>query len=161
MIQLNTEELKRFLEKQIVIEKDIVARVEENTKYTKNLLIKELIQGIAYDSLKHANMLSGLLALLTSKTPLISELEQKEFVDGIREHIKLEELAIETYSKLIESTDNNKVKLIASYILEDEKRHHALLKKIEEVIIEKQTLSEEDLFNLVWEFSVSHGSPGG
>jgi len=83
VIQLNTEELKRFLEKQIAIEKDIVARIEENTKYTKDLLIKERILGIAYDSLRHANMLSGLLALLTSKMPLISELEQKAFVDGI------------------------------------------------------------------------------
>jgi len=158
---MNEEELKTFLRNQIEIENRIVKRVEENTKGTKNLLIRELLRGIAYDSMKHANMLSSLIALLESKTPFISAAESREFLDGIREHIKLEQKAIETYSILINQVEDNKVKMIISYILEDEKRHHALLKKIEEVIIHKQTLTEEDIFNLVWQYSVTHGSPGG
>lgn len=40
-------------------------------------------------------MLSGQIALLESKTPPISKLESKEFMEGIKEHIKLEEKAIE------------------------------------------------------------------
>lgn len=158
---VNEEGLKNFLRNQIDIENRIVKRVEENTKETKNLLIRELLKGIAYDSMKHANMLSGLIALLESKTPFISESESREFLEGIREHIRLEQKAIETYSLLINQVDDKRVKMIISYILEDEKRHHALLKKIEEAIIQKQTLSEEDLFNLVWQYSVTHGSPGG
>ncbi len=158
---MDKEELKNFLRNQIDIENRIVRRVEENTKETKNLLIRELLRGIAYDSMKHANMLSGLIAILESKTPLISEEESKEFLEGIREHIKLEQKAIETYSILIHQVTDERVKMIISYILEDEKRHHALLKRIEEAIIQKQTLTEEDLFNLVWQFSVSHGTPGG
>ncbi len=158
---MNEEELKDFLKNQIDIENKIVDRVEKNTKDTKNMLIRELLKGIAYDSMKHANMLSGLIALLKSKTPFITEAESREFLDGIREHIRLEQKAIETYSLLINQVEDNRVKMIVSYIIEDEKRHHALLKRIEEAIIQKQTLSEEDLFNLVWQYSVTHGSPGG
>lgn len=158
---MNEEELKTFLRSQIDIENRIVERVEENTKDTRNLLIRELLRGIAYDSMKHANMLSSLIALIESKTPFISEAESREFLDGIREHIKLEQKAIETYSILINQVEDKRVKLIISYILEDEKRHHALLKKIKELIIHKQTLTEEDIFNLVWQYSVTHGSPGG
>ncbi len=158
---MEENELKAFLKKQAELEQKIVDMVEENTKQLDNILIRELLRGIGYDSLKHKNMLLSLLALLESKTPLISEAVSNKLIDGIREHIKMEEEAIRTYSELLEKTDNEHVKLIIGYILEDERRHHALLKKIEKTIIEKQTLSEKDLFELVYYYSVSHGTPGG
>ena len=160
-MKVEEKEFLEFLNKQVDLENRIVKRVEESTKETRNKLIKELLMGIGYDSLKHANMLRGLMAILEAKTPFLTEEESREFLDGIREHIELEAKAIETYSSILEKTDDERIKLIISYILEDEKRHHALLKTIEKAIIEKQTLSEEDLFNLVWQYSISHGTPGG
>ncbi|MHA1616766.1 MAG: ferritin-like domain-containing protein [Candidatus Njordarchaeales archaeon] len=103
---------------------------------------------MGYDSLKHANLLEALLALLEARAPLISEEESEGFINGIREHLEMEKEAIETYSKLLEKVEDQKTRLIIAYILEDEKRHHALLKKIEE-LIKKQTLTEEDVFELV------------
>ena len=158
---MDEKEFKEFLKKQISIEHKIVERAESNSKMTRNRLIGELIKGIGYDSLKHANLLEALLALVESRTPMISEEESEEFINGIKEHLKMEKEAIETYSKLLEKIEDQKTRLIITYILEDEKRHHALLKKIEDLIIKRQTLTEEDLFELVWQFSVTHGSPGG
>ncbi len=160
-MKLDEDELKYFLKKQAELEQKIVDAVEENTKDLKNILIKELLKGIAYDSLKHKNMLISLLAMLESKTTLIDELASSKLIEGIKKHIEMEEEAIKTYSELLEKTEDKNLKLVIGYILEDEKRHHALLKKIEEAIIERYTLSEKDLFELVYYYSVSHGTAGG
>jgi len=158
---LEENELKKFLNKQAELEQKIVNAVEENIKDIKNVLIKELLKGIAYDSLKHKNMLMSLIAVLESKTMLIDESTSSKLAEGIKNHIKMEEEAIKTYSELLEKTDDENLKLVIGYILEDEKRHHDLLKKIEKAIIEKYTLSEKDLFELVYYYSVSHGIAGG
>ena len=158
---MNEEELKKFLLKQAELEQKIVDVVEENTKQLPNILIRELLKGIAYDSLKHKNMLQSLHALLESKTPMIDEQLSNKLINGIKEHIRMEEEAIKTYGDLLEKTEDENVKTIIGYILEDERRHHALLKKIEKTVIEKHTLSETDLFELVYRYSVSHGTAGG
>ena len=53
------------------------------------------------------------------------------------------------------------VKQVLQYILDDERRHHELLKKIHELIIEKETLTEQDIWDLAWKDVPWHGGPGG
>jgi rubrerythrin len=76
-------------------------------------------------------------------------------------HIKLENEAIETYKELLSSLEDEKERLIIKYILNDEIRHHSLLKRIHKMIVEKETITEQDLWDLTWKDSISHGSPGG
>ncbi len=80
---------------------------------------------------------------------------------NIQEHISLEAKAIETYTKIIPETDDPGSKQVLEYILEDEKRHHKLLNRIYSLVIEKETLTEEDLWNLTWKDVPWHGGPGG
>ncbi|MGQ4833930.1 MAG: hypothetical protein ACP6IS_08530 [Candidatus Asgardarchaeia archaeon] len=49
-----------------------------------SLVVRELIRGIALDSSKHANLMRGLIGMLESKTPFLTE-EQR---DKLSENIK-------------------------------------------------------------------------
>jgi len=158
---MEKEGLENFINRQVELEEKIVKLVGEVTENVKNLLIKILLQSIGLDSQKHADMLRAILALLKHETPFISEEEKQRISNQIKEHIKLEEKAIETYSELIEKADNEKVKTILRYIVEDEKRHHEMLLKIDKLIVKPETLKEEDFWDWIWKYSVSHGSPGG
>ncbi len=158
---MEKEVLENFINKQVELEEKIVKLVGEVTENVKNLLVKILLQSIGLDSQKHADMLRAILALLKRETPFISEEERQRISNQIKEHIALEEKAIKTYSEIIEKTDDKKIKTILQYIIEDEKRHHEMLLKIDKLIVKPEALKEEDFWDWIWKYSVSHGSPGG
>ena len=59
------------------------------------------------------------------------------------------EEAIRTYQELMESIQDEKLRLFIRYILEDEKRHHNLLKRIDKIVVESETLKDSDVHGLV------------
>ncbi|MBA7539321.1 hypothetical protein ES705_31600 [subsurface metagenome] len=158
---MEIEERIEFFKKQINLEKLIIETAEKSVKGVKNVLIKELILAIAIDSQKHANLLKALVALHTLPTPMIKEELSEKLAANIQKHIDLEAKAIETYKELLTITVDEKEKVIIQTILKDEIRHHKILKTIHETIVKKETLTEEALWQMMWDDSVSHGSPGG
>ena len=150
-----------FYKKQLELEDKIVKKANDSVENVKNLLIRELILGIAMDSKKHASMLNALVAMHTKATPLIQEEITDELEKNLKEHISLEQQAIDTYQELYKMDFGESEKVIVKAILNDEIRHHALLKKIHKMIVEKETLNEQDLWDWIWKDSLFHGSPGG
>ncbi|PWI47819.1 rubrerythrin [Candidatus Heimdallarchaeota archaeon B3_Heim] len=150
-----------FFKKQIQLENEIVESAHAAVKELKNNMVKELIEGIASDSTKHASLLTSLIAAETGSNPLIDEKVTDQLKKNLEDHIRLEQQAIETYKELLKTLKGESETLIIKYILNDEVRHHALLKKIHKIIVEKETLTEQDLWDLTWKDSISHGSPGG
>ncbi len=160
-ISMEKDKFMAFLKDQITLEGKIVKIAKASVKNTKNELVRYLIEAIAIDSNKHALMLNALIAHLQSKTPFISEEKRDELGKNVQEHIDMEAYAIKTYSDLLPNTDDPGTKQVLEYILEDEKRHHKLLKRIYQLVIEKETLTEQDLWDLTWKDVPWHGGPGG
>ncbi|MFX1319564.1 MAG: ferritin-like domain-containing protein [Promethearchaeota archaeon] len=158
---MDADQLKAFLKNQIVLEGKIVRMAKKSVKDTRNQLVKNLIQAIAIDSNKHALMLNAILARLASKTPFIEETKRNELGRDIKIHIELEAEAIKTYKELIPEMEDPGTKQVIQYILDDEKRHHSLLTQLYELVIVKETLTEEDLWDLTWKDVPWHGGPGG
>jgi len=158
---LEKNEFIKFLKEQILLEEQIVAIATASVKSTKNQLVHHLIEGIGLDSKKHALILQAIIAHLESKTPFITEEKRNELGRNISHHIELEAKAIKTYSTIIPKTTDSGIKNLLEYILEDERRHHKLLKEIYNAIIQKETLTEQDLWDLTWKDVPFHGSPGG
>lgn len=158
---MDTDQLKAFLKNQVALEGRIVRMAQKSVKDTKNQLVKNLIQAIAIDSNKHALMLNAILARVESKTPFIEETKRDELGKDIQTHIELEAEAINTYEELIPEMQDPGSKQVIQYILEDEKRHHKLLTQLYKLVIEKETITEEDLWDLTWKDAPWHGGPGG
>ncbi|MFX0085204.1 MAG: ferritin family protein [Candidatus Hodarchaeota archaeon] len=158
---MSEQERVEFYKKQLELEDRIVKKASDSVQNLKNLLIRELILGIAMDSKKHASMLNALVAIHTKATPLIQEDITDKLEKNLKEHISLEQQAIDTYQELYKMDFGESEKVIVKAILNDELRHHALLKKIHKMIVEKETLTEQDLWDWVWKDSLFHGSPGG
>ncbi len=158
---MSEQERVEFYKKQLELEDRIVKKANDSVQNLKNLLIRELILGIAMDSKKHASMLNALVAIHTKATPLIQEDITDKLEKNLKEHISLEQHAIDTYRELYKMDFGESEKVIVKAILNDELRHHALLKKIHKMIVEKETLTEQDLWDWVWKDSLFHGTPGG
>ncbi len=158
---MDKEEILAFIEKQIELELNIIKIVEENVSKLGNAFIKDLLIAISTDSKKHAGLLKSLRKAVEGPTPFISIEERDKIAKGIQKHIEIEAEAVRTYSELIDQSDNEQVKTIASMIREDEYKHHALLKEIHKTIVEPETLTEDMIWDIMWRDSPWHGSPGG
>jgi rubrerythrin len=146
---------------QIKIEKSIVDSVKEGLVEIKNPAVKGVLKGISLDSLKHAEMYSSALNLLTSVPQALTEGNLDKQRELVEKHIRIEATIIEKLSEIIPSIKNDKVKLLLKAILSDEKRHHALLKKVLEILVKGETITDNEWWDVLWENVPFHGAPGG
>ncbi len=146
---MNEKERMEFFTKQINLEKEIVETAENSVKNVKNRIVKELILAIALDSKKHAGMLNALLTITSSVQPFIEEEKLDELSMNIEKHIELEAKAIETYKQILPELENDQEKMIIQAIFADELRHHALLKRILTSIKERESLTQEDIWDSI------------
>lgn len=155
------EELVNLFKNQIKIEQTIVDSVKEGLAEIENPAVKGVLNGISLDSLKHAQMYSSAITLLTSIPQALTEGNLDKQKDLVKKHIQLEVLIIQKLREIIPLVQNEKVKLILNAILDDENRHHALLQKVLEILIKGETITDNDWWDVLWENVPFHGTPGG
>jgi rubrerythrin len=145
-----SEEFSEFLEKMIEAEKAIVKSANDSVKDNKNFAVKTALKAISYDSLKHAEMYRTAKLLAAGKLPALKEkdLERQRII--VERHIRMEEDVIKELSKMIPQTKNEKIVFLLKLIIEDEKRHHKVLRGIQEVLVRGETVTEEDWWDVMW-----------
>ncbi len=153
--------LIEFLKNQIVIENEIVASLEKALVDMKNPAVKGVLKGISLDSVKHAELYSSAVTLLTGTSTALTQehLDQQRAL--VEKHIEIESTLIKRLEVMIPNIENKKVVFLLKNILADECRHHAMLKLVLEIIVHGETITEEDWWKLLWENVPFHGAPGG
>jgi len=149
------------MKRQIIIEKEIVESLNKGIADIKNPPVKGVLKGISLDSVKHAELYSAAVTLLTK----VSTALKQENLDAQRalvaKHIQMEAELIKKLEKIMPTIENSKVQFLLNSILTDERRHHALLKMVLEIIVHGETITEADWWQLLWENVPFHGAPGG
>jgi len=155
------DELVTFLKKQIKIENKIVESLNSSLTEIGNPTVKGVLKGISLDSVKHAEMYASAVKLLTSVSQALTQENLDKQRELVKEHIRIEAELIERISEVIPSIENEKVRLLLNAILADEKRHHKLLKKVLEILVRGETITDEDWWDVLWKNVPFHGAPGG
>ncbi len=143
------------------LEKQYAEELRKLGESIKHPVLKTLFLSIAKDSEKHSLMYEAIHQVLTQTQPFISEEELKRIAQEIQKHIETEAKMLEEAEKILSSSQDPRIKLLASAIVEDEAKHHALLQSIKKRIAEEETLSEKILWDMIWKDSPWHGTPGG
>ena len=157
----SNDELVDLFKNQIKIEKTIVDSVTEGLVEINNPAVKGVLKGISLDSTKHAEMYSSAISLLTNVSQALTEENLDKQRELLEKHINLEAIIIKKLGEVIPSVQNEKVKLLLQAILSDEKRHHALLKKVLDIIVKGETITDNEWWDVLWENVPFHGAPGG
>jgi rubrerythrin len=155
------DELIEFLEKQIKIENQIVNSLNSSLGDIGNPAVKGVLKGISLDSVKHAEMYTSAVGLLTSVQPALAQKQLDKQRELVEKHISLEAELIEKINEKLPSIKDKKIKLLLNAILMDEKRHHELLKNVLEILVRGETITEEDWWDVLWKNVPFHGAPGG
>ena len=155
------KELLDFLNNQIVVENEIVDSLEKALVDMKNPAVKGVLKGVSLDSMKHAQLYTSALTLLTSASTALTQDDLDEQTKLVKKHIEIEAKLIKVLQEKIPEIENEKVVFLLKAILEDECRHHAMLKMVLEIIVHGETITEADWWKMLWENVPFHGAPGG
>ena len=154
-------ELVEFMKRQIIIEKEIVDSLNKGIADIKNPPVKGVLKGISLDSVKHAELYSAAVTLLTKVSTALKQENLDEQRALVEKHIQMEAELIKKLEKIMPTIENSKVQFLLNSILTDERRHHALLKTVLEIIVHGETITEADWWKMLWENVPFHGAPGG
>ena len=155
------EKLIDFMKRQIANENEIVKSVANGIKNIKNPPVKAVLKGISMDSTKHAELYASAITLLTTVSQAMTQENLDEQKQLVEKHIRLEAELIKKLETELPTIQNKKVAFLLNSILMDERRHHAMLKTVLEIIVRGETITEDDWWKLLWEESPFHGAPGG
>jgi rubrerythrin len=155
------KDLVEFMKRQIVIEKEIVESLNKGIVNIKNPPVKGVLKGISLDSVKHAELYASAVTLLTNVSQALKQENLDEQRALVEKHIQMEAELIKKLEKMMPTIENKKVAFLLNAILTDERRHHAMLKMVLEIIVHGETITEADWWELLWENVPFHGAPGG
>jgi hypothetical protein len=150
-----------FLKNQITVENEIVASLDKALVDMKNPAVKGVLKGVSLDSVKHAELYSAAITLLTSASTALNQGNLDEQRALVKKHIEIEANLIKKLQETIPTIENEKVVFLLNAILNDECRHHAMLKMVLEIIVHGETITEADWWKMLWENVPFHGAPGG
>jgi len=150
-----------FLKNQVVVENEIVASLEKTLVDIKNPVVKSVLKGVSLDSVKHADLYSAAITLLTQSSTALNQDNLDTQRALVQKHINVEAELIKTLQTKIPAIENEKVTFLLNSILSDEVKHHAMLKMVLEIIVHGETITESDWWKILWEGSPFHGGPGG
>jgi rubrerythrin len=157
----SNNKLLDFIKRQIVIEKEIVESLNKGIVNIKNPPVRGVLKGISLDSVKHAELYAAAVSLLTDVSQALKQEHLDEQRALVEKHIEMEAELIKKLEKIMPEIENSKVQFLLDSILGDERRHHALLKKVLEIIVHGETITEADWWKMLWEDVPFHGAPGG
>ena len=155
------DKLIGFIKKQILIEKEIVDSLNKGLSNVNNIPVKGVLRSISLDSVKHAELYSAALTLLTDVSTALKQENLDEQRALVEKHIELESELIQKLEEVLPTIENKKATFLLNAILTDERKHHELLKMVLEIIVHGETITEADWWKLLWEDAPFHGSPGG
>ncbi|MEM1514816.1 MAG: hypothetical protein QXH24_02020 [Candidatus Bathyarchaeia archaeon] len=155
------ESLVEFIKSQIAVEREIVRSLEEALEDMRNPAVRGVLRGISLDSVKHAEMYSSALSLLTTAPQALSQEQLERHKSLIEKHICIEAELINKIGGIIPKVSDEKVKLLLTAILADERRHHEFLKRVLKILVRGETITEDEWWEILWKNVPFHGAPGG
>jgi rubrerythrin len=154
-------DLIEFLKHQVMVEKEIVESLEKALDGMKNPAVRGVLKGVSLDSTKHAELYTSAITLLTQASTALKQEDLDVHKALIQKHIDIESKLIMVLKERIPEIKNEKVIFLLKAILEDEIRHHIMLKMVLEIIVHGETITEDDWWKMLWENVPFHGAPGG
>jgi rubrerythrin len=81
------------------------------------------------------------------------ECEGEEFRKAIEEHVEVERKMLESFESIVDKTDDKRVRFILQDIISDEKRHHAIMKRVHELVCESEKVKDEKWWDFLFRYS--------
>ena len=138
---MTEQKLAEVIRAQIKIEKTTAEKIEEFEGSVSNLAVRLFLAEMRFDTEKHAKLLQTMLDLMDQYEPerrsrRFWQIETREYVDALiakktlEDHVKVETKMLQNMKAGMKGTDDEALKTLFKHIVEDERKHHVIMKKI-------------------------------
>jgi len=152
-LPIDKQEFKGMIEEQIENEKKVTVLLQNSVEKTSNTVIRLLLYQLALDSAKHERMLMTILQLLESPSKEQLKCESEEFRKVLEKHVEIERKMLENFEKIVDKTEDNRIRFILQDIVSDEKKHHAIMKRVYEYACESAKIRDEKWWDFLFRYS--------
>ena len=149
------------IESMVEMEDNHASSLSKSVEGLNNLIVKEILRSIAYDSQKHAGLYTAILSLLKKEGKALDDQEYDRIKSVIKKHIEVENRMVQEAKRLLEAERDSRIRHLMMMIYDDEVRHHNLMKSLLEAVIRKEAILEEDVWDMIWRDVPGHGAPPG
>ena len=146
------------LENMSKMEEEHALSLSKSVSGLRNVVVQEILRSVAHDSRKHKGLYE-VISNLSKEVALITEDEYNRIENVVKEHVETEERMLEEIKKLVESEEDPRVKHLLLEIEKDEVKHHTLMRNLLDTVINRETLFEQDTWNMLWKGVDGHGAP--
>ena len=157
MLNKDVEEIRSL----ISMEKNHASGLLKSVSELNNVVIREILSGIALDSRKHSEFYQAINTLLLTIEPAINEGEFEKIEEVIKKHIDVEKKMMKKSKALLSSFNDKRIIHLVQEIYEDEKKHHIIMKRILDAVVKRETIFEDQWWDFIWEGVPGHGTPIG
>lgn len=151
-MSIGKNDFKMMIEERIEDERKVAGMLHDSVKKTENPIIKLLLYQLALDSAKHEHMLRTILHLSESPTEQFKN-EGQEFRKTIENHAELEHEMLEGFEKIVDKTKDKRIRFILQDIISDEKKHHAIMRHVYELVSESEKAQDEKWWDFLYRYS--------
>lgn len=152
-MSIDKQEFKTMIEERIENERKAVKLLHDSIRKTNNTVIRLLLYQLALDSTKHEHMLKTVLELLEASSKGQFKCEGEDFRRVIEEHVEVERGMLEGFEKIVDKTEDKRIRFILQDIISDEKKHHAIMKRVHELVCEGEKVKDEKWWDFLFRYS--------
>ncbi|NIR87901.1 hypothetical protein GWO13_10265 [Candidatus Bathyarchaeota archaeon] len=152
-LPVDKQEFEGMIGEQIENERNATELLYESAKKTENTVIRLLLYQLALDSVKHEYMLKAILQLLESPSKEQFKSESEEFRRAIEKHVEIERKMLEDFERIVDVTEDKRMRFILQNIIGDEKRHHAIVKRVHQLVCESEKVRDEKWWDFLFRYS--------
>ncbi len=150
---IDKQEFAMMIERQIENEKRAATLLQSSMKKTDNTVIQLMLNKLALDSTRHETMLMTILQLLKSSPEEQFGYEGEEFRKVIEKHVEIERKMLEDFERIVDRTEDRRIRFILQDIISDEKKHHAIMKRVHELISEGEKVQDQKWWDFLFRYS--------
>ena len=79
--------------------------------------------------------------------------ESEEFGEVIEKQVEIERRMLEEFEKIVDETEDNRIRFLLQGMIGDEKRHHAVMKRVHELVCKGETVKDEKWWDFLFRYS--------
>lgn len=141
------------------MEEQYAVKLDKDFRGWGNPAVDSLIEAIAYDSKKHAVLYRTAAYLVDGKNLSVIDIKYEDLEKSLKKHIETEEKMLKKVKELIGKVENIGAKNLLTEIYADEVSHHPFMKKLLELVLKGEAITEEDVFNMLFRDLPTGGAP--
>ena len=145
-----------LLKEQKRLELGHVEAIGKTMKDIENPMVRVVLESIVHDSRKHAAIAQALIDVEAGEVPTKLDMDlgpATTLNQSIKQHVRVELNMIEMLGEISDLVKDDRVQKFIDYLVEEEKRHHKLLKEFS-LLLDRDSVSMDEYLDLFQKYMI-------